>query len=77
MNLCSHYHSVNIGLLPRVGAPTLVLRGDRDTLVSGTGCERIAAGIPGARLQLLPGIGHTPMAECPEQLAAAIAAFLR
>ena len=64
-------------LLPRVVAPTLVLHGDRDTLVSGTDCERIAAGIPGARLQLLPGIGHTPMAECPEQLAAAIAAFLR
>jgi len=64
-------------LLPQVVAPTLVLHGDRDTLVPGADCELIAAGIPGARLQLLPGIGHTPMAECPEKLAAAIAAFLR
>lgn len=64
-------------LLPGVVAPTLVLHGDRDTLVPGSDCELIAAGIPGARLELLPGIGHTPMAECPEELAAAIAAFLR
>lgn len=63
-------------LLPRIAAPTLVLWGERDTLVPRGDVERIAAGIPGATIQVFPGTGHVPMAECPSDLAAAIAGFL-
>jgi pimeloyl-ACP methyl ester carboxylesterase len=38
--------------------------------------ERIAAGIPGARVHVLPRIGHVPMAECPLDLASAIFGFV-
>ena len=63
-------------LLPRIVAPTLILRGDRDTLVPRGDVERIAALVPGARLETLPHTGHGSMAECPGALAAAILAFV-
>ena len=63
-------------LLPRITAPTLLLWGDRDTVVPRGDIDRVAAGIAGARVEVFPGIGHVPMAECPEQLAAAIARFV-
>ena len=62
-------------LLACILAPTLLLWGDRDTLVPRGDIDRIAAGIAGARIEVFPGIGHVPMAECPERLAAAIAGF--
>lgn len=62
-------------LLPRITAPTLVVWGDRDTLVPRRDVELISQGIPGASLEVLPGIGHVPMAECPERLAGLIAGF--
>jgi pimeloyl-ACP methyl ester carboxylesterase len=62
-------------LLPQIAAPTLVVWGDRDTLVPRRDAELISRGISGARLEVLQGIGHVPMAECPEQLAGLIAGF--
>jgi pimeloyl-ACP methyl ester carboxylesterase len=50
------YHSFE-----RVGsitAPTLVLHGDRDTVVLHERGEELAAAIPGARFETLPGCGH-------------------
>lgn len=61
--------------LPRIAAPTLILRGEHDALVTAPDAERIAALIPGAELRTLPGVGHVPLAQCPQELAAAIAMF--
>ncbi len=44
--------------LRRVRAPTLVLHGDDDPLVPMAGGEDTAANIPGARLRIIPGMGH-------------------
>ncbi len=44
--------------LRRVRAPTLVLHGDDDPLVPMAGGEDTAANIPGARLRIVPGMGH-------------------
>ncbi len=63
-------------LFSRITAPTVMLWGDRDTLVPRRDIDRIAAGIAGARTEVFPGVGHVPMAECPERLAAAIAGFV-
>ena len=41
-----------------VRAPTLVLHGDEDPLVPMAGGEDTAANIPGARLRIVPGMGH-------------------
>jgi len=44
--------------LRRVRAPTLVLHGSDDPLVPMAGGEDTAANIPGARLRIIPGMGH-------------------
>ncbi len=47
-----------VGKLRRVRAPTLVLHGDDDPLVPLSGGKATAAAIPGARLRIVPGMGH-------------------
>ncbi len=56
----------------RVQAPTLVVWGDRDRLVSPRLAARTAASIPGARLVMLPGIGHVAQIEAPDAVAEAV-----
>jgi pimeloyl-ACP methyl ester carboxylesterase len=45
----------------------LIVWGDRDRLVFHRGAERILDAVPGARLELLHGIGHCPQVEVPER----------
>jgi pimeloyl-ACP methyl ester carboxylesterase len=59
----------------RVQAPTLVVWGDRDRLVSSRLAPRTAAAIPGSRLLVLPGVGHVPQMEEPVAVARAVAAL--
>ncbi len=44
--------------LAAVTAPTLIIHGDRDPLVPPAAGEDLAQRIPGARLQLIRGMGH-------------------
>ncbi|MGO9557569.1 MAG: alpha/beta fold hydrolase [Acidimicrobiales bacterium] len=44
--------------LRNVSVPTLVLHGSADTLIDPSGGRRTAEVIPGARLELLEGMGH-------------------
>lgn len=46
------------GALSAVAAPTLVLHGEADPLFPPEHGAALAAAIPGARLVLLPGVGH-------------------
>lgn len=57
----------------RVQAPTLVVWGDRDRLVSPRLAARTAAVIPRAELRMLPGIGHVAQMEVPDTVAEAVA----
>jgi len=59
----------------RVQAPTLVVWGERDQLVSPRLATRTAATIPGARLLMLPGVGHVAQIEAAETVARAVAAL--
>jgi pimeloyl-ACP methyl ester carboxylesterase len=59
----------------RVQAPTLVVWGDRDRLVSPRLAARTTATIPRARLLMLPGVGHVAQIEAPEKVARAVAAL--
>ncbi|MBL8156752.1 MAG: alpha/beta hydrolase [Anaerolineae bacterium] len=52
--------------LPRIQAPTLALAGSRDGIVPPEQARLIAELVPDARLMLLDGAGHMPMAERPE-----------
>jgi non-heme chloroperoxidase len=50
-------------MLPKIDVPVLVTQGDQDLLVlKGLG-EMTAALIPGAKLSMYEGIGHSPFAE--------------
>jgi pimeloyl-ACP methyl ester carboxylesterase len=51
--------------LDRISVPVLLVWGDRDRLVFHRGAERVLEVVPGARLELLRGIGHCPQVESP------------
>ena len=57
----------------RIVAPTLVIHGDRDRMVSPSGGQATAKAIPGARLQAMPGMGHDLPLGVRAQLAEEIA----
>ena len=44
--------------LRRVTTPTLVIHGDKDTLIDPIGGQRTAELVPGARFELIEGMGH-------------------
>jgi 3-oxoadipate enol-lactonase len=62
--------------LPNVRAPTLVLTGDLDQLISPQNSKFIAGLIPGARLIVIPGCGHRLMWEATEECVGLVTDFL-
>lgn len=62
--------------LPRVRCPALVLVGAEDAAIGTAGSEALAAGLPAARLSILPGAGHTVHMEQTRQVIALLDAFL-
>ncbi len=62
-------------LLPRVSRPTLVLVGEHDTVTGVPESELLARTIPGARLHLVRGAGHTAVTEHPAEVAEAMLDF--
>ncbi|MCZ7578728.1 MAG: alpha/beta fold hydrolase [Dehalococcoidia bacterium] len=62
--------------LHHIVCPTLVLCGEDDGMVPPENSRQLAAGIPGARLQLIPQCGHLPMLEKPAEVARAVVEFL-
>lgn len=57
--------------------PTLVVWGDRDEIVSRDAATRTLIAIPGANnLEVLRGVGHSPMIEAPLTLAERIIDFI-
>lgn len=62
--------------LSELRLPTLVIHGKEDVIEPPEGGKVFAAGIPGARLLLLDGVGHVPTMTRPAQVAAAIENFI-
>ena len=63
-------------VLPRVGVPTLLLYGELDIRSPLDIAEQLRRSIPGARLVVLPGVGHLASAERPDEFNAAVRGFL-
>ena len=57
-------------------APTLVVRGDRDEVLSRAEQEALSAAIPGSRLVVYEGTGHLVLWEQPERVAADVTDFV-
>jgi len=62
-------------MLERIEVPVLLVWGDRDRLVFHQGAERVLQEVPGARLELLRGVGHCPQVEAPERVARLVLDF--
>ncbi len=62
--------------LARIVAPTLVVWGERDTLLPVEFGRRTAATIPGARFVSIPDAGHSPMWEQPAIFERTVEGFL-
>ena len=63
-------------LLAQVSVPTLVITGAEDEMIPVEESRRIASGIRGAKLVIVPGAGHLANLEQPEAFNAALNGFL-
>jgi len=63
--------------LPKIKAPTLVITGAADVLIPAKNSEIIASQIPGAKLHIIPGVGHAFMSEGREQLVEVLVPFVK
>jgi pimeloyl-ACP methyl ester carboxylesterase len=62
-------------LLPSITIPTLVIVGRDDVLTAPADAERIAKGIPGAKLVIIPDAGHLSNMEQPDLFNRAVGEF--
>jgi 3-oxoadipate enol-lactonase len=63
-------------LLAAITAPTLVVVGEHDRVTGVEESRRLAAGIAGARLAVIPGAGHAANQERPEEFNRLLDDFL-
>lgn len=61
--------------LHRIDRPTLLLWGEQDRIVTPAYGDGWRASIPGAKLQVIPGAGHFPHWEQPDDFARRLIAF--
>jgi pimeloyl-ACP methyl ester carboxylesterase len=61
--------------LGSISTSVLLVWGDRDRLVFHRGAQRVLDTVPGARLELLEGIGHCPQVEAPERFTELLLEF--
>jgi non-heme chloroperoxidase len=60
-----------------IKAPTLLVWGDKDALITKADQDALLAGIQGSRLVVYAGTGHAPHWEEPERFARDLVAFLQ
>ena len=64
------------GELHKVSVPVLVVVGEQDEATPPPMSEELAAGLPDARLRIIPGCAHVPQLQAPDLFLDAIAEFL-
>ncbi|MCA1849887.1 MAG: alpha/beta fold hydrolase, partial [Acidobacteria bacterium] len=60
-----------------ISAPTLIVWGDGDAVVSRADQDALADAIEGAELRVYSGVGHSPHWEEPQWFASDLTAFIR
>ncbi len=61
--------------LARLDLPALIVWGGRDRIAGPEHARLLGRQIPGARVRVLPGLGHAPYLEAPDAVAAELEAF--
>ena len=64
------------GTLRKTDVPTLIIRGEQDTLIPADEAEALATLMPKAEVVVLAGAGHLPPLEVPEEFTGAVARWL-
>ena len=62
--------------LSEIVVPTLLIWGEKDGITTRAHHDEIAGAIPGARLEVVPGVGHLPTIEAPEVVVPLLTAFV-
>ncbi len=68
--------STDTAYLTQIGAPTLILWGDQDRLLSVSNAAVFEQAIPDSQLVVYPGVGHMPMLEAPKLSGQDVAEFV-
>lgn len=63
-------------VLARIAAPTLLVWGEKDSMIPISNAEDYLRSLPDARLVALPNLGHVPFEEDPATSLAPVEAFL-
>ncbi|KAA6186867.1 alpha/beta hydrolase [Thiohalocapsa marina] len=63
--------------LEAITQPALVISGSVDQVVPIADTRATAEALPNATLEILPGCGHVPQEECPDQVARVVTDWLR
>ena len=71
LSACNDYAD-GPGDAARVKVPTLVILGERDMMIPLRSGKALAGAIHAARVVVIPGCGHVPMTERPDELLAAL-----
>ena len=66
----------DVARLPCINAPTLLIWGEIDALVSRDMQDQMVRRIPAVRLVVYPGVGHTPRWDDPARFSSDVAAFV-
>jgi 3-oxoadipate enol-lactonase len=74
--LAAAYHDVRAHL-PNISAPTLLLAGERDPLLTLSTQQELLHDIPDARFELIPNAGHDVSVEAPEATAERVIAHVQ
>ena len=64
-------------LLPRIKAPTLLVRGELSPVMPKEMAERMVAAIPNATLVTMPGVYHHLVLDAPDAFSRILDDFLR
>jgi 3-oxoadipate enol-lactonase len=64
-----------VGRLPQIHSPTLVVTGEHDVAATPAMAHAMAAELPDAEVQVLPGLHHSVLIEAPEDIADRLGRF--
>lgn len=73
-----HFYGHNMldDRLQELKVPMLIIWGDQDELIDVSAVPVWKAKAPGLKTEIMPGIGHMPMLEAPEQTAELVKSFI-
>ncbi|HXT09220.1 MAG TPA: alpha/beta fold hydrolase [Roseiarcus sp.] len=72
---CNAYRDA-LAAAAKIASPTTLILGERDMMTPLKSGQALAAAIAGARVTVLRGVGHLPMAQAPRETLAALKAAL-